>query len=142
MSKETIMIVDDDEDLSTYLKQELEIEGYNVMVSKDGQEGLMKIRQIEPDLVILDWEMPKMAGIDVLKRLRTNSEIPVLMLTAKAEVKDRVQGIDLGANDYLVKPFELDELLARIRGILRTRKPTAKTFKFDQSGINQLEWLP
>ena len=138
---EKIIIVDDDEDLTDFLKQELEIEGYNVEVCNDGQKGLTRIRQVEPDMVILDWEMPKMTGIDVLERLRRNSEIPVLMLSAKREVKDRVTGIDIGANDYLVKPFELIELLARIRSILKNRKVVEKTFKFDQSGINGLEWV-
>jgi DNA-binding response OmpR family regulator len=140
-TKISIIIVEDDEQMSTFLQQELEIEGYNVVVCKDGQAGLMRIRQDEPDLVILDWELPKMTGIEVLTRLRKNSEVPILMLTAKSDVKDKVQGIDSGANDYLIKPFELDELLARIRSLLRYRKQPDKTFKFDQSGLSSLEWI-
>jgi DNA-binding response OmpR family regulator len=140
--KANIIIVEDDEQMGMFLKQELEIEGYKVEVCKDGQQGLVRIRHEEPDLVILDWELPKMTGIEVLGRLRKNSEVPVLMLTAKSDIKDRVTGIDTGANDYLIKPFELDELLARIRGILRNKKPAPKTFKFDQSGISSLEWIP
>jgi two-component system response regulator ArlR len=143
MAKENIIVVDDNEELSTFLKQELECEGYIVEVCKDGQQGLMRIREVEPDLVILDWEIPKLTGIEVLTRLRKNSEIPILMLTAKAELKDKVAGIDEGANDYLLKPFDLDELLARVRSILRFRKkPKEKTFKFDQSGLSSLEWIP
>ena len=119
MDKISSIVVEDNEQMGTFIKHELEVEGYNIEVCKNGQQGLTRIRQVEPDLVILDWELPLMNGIEVLARLRKNSEVPVLMLTAKSDVKDRVEGIDTGANDYLIKPFELDELLARIRNILR-----------------------
>jgi DNA-binding response OmpR family regulator len=141
-SKASIIVVEDDEQMSTFLRQELEIEGYTVEVCRDGQEGLTRIRKVEPDLVLLDWELPLMTGIEVLTRLRKNSEVPILMLTAKSDIKDKVQGIDGGANDYITKPFELDELLARIRSLLRYRKQPDKSFKFDESGFSTLEWVP
>jgi DNA-binding response OmpR family regulator len=136
-NKSKIVLVDDNDEMSVFLKMELECEGYEVIVAKDGQDGLLKIRQLEPDLVILDWEMPKMGGVDVCRRLRQSSDVPVLMVTAKKDLKERVEGLDSGANDYLVKPFELDELLARVRALLRLKKPSQKTeIKFSDISLN------
>jgi DNA-binding response OmpR family regulator len=135
--KPIIVLVDDNDEMSVFLKMELECEGYQVEVAKDGQQGLVKIRQFEPDLVILDWEMPKMSGVDVCRRLRQSSEVPILMVTAKKNLKERVEGLDAGANDYLIKPFELEELLARVRALLRASKPAAKKeIKFSDILIN------
>ena len=110
-------------DAANFVAMELEAEGYRVEVAHDGQAGLMKFRQTNPDLLVLDWDMPKMSGLDVCKRVRRSSDVPIIMLTAKSEIQHKVSGLDSGANDYLVKPYELDELLARIRAQIRMRKP-------------------
>lgn len=117
-----ILLVEDNEEIGPFVALELESEGYRVELVTDGQNGLIKFRQLQPDLLILDWELPRMTGLDVCRRVRQSSHVPILMLTAKQSVKDRVEGLDAGANDYLVKPFELDELLARVRAQLRTRQ--------------------
>lgn len=122
-----ILIVEDNEEIGPFVSMELESEGYRVELATDGQTGLMKFRQLEPDLLILDWELPRMSGVELCRRVRQSSHVPILMLTAKKEVIDRVTGLDAGANDYLVKPFELDELLARVRAQLRSRERTALT---------------
>ncbi|MEZ0369617.1 MAG: response regulator transcription factor [Candidatus Sericytochromatia bacterium] len=118
-----ILIVDDNVELATFNRLELEGEGYVVDLAHDGQNGLMKFRLNPPDLVVLDWEMPGMDGVEVCARMRKSSHVPILMLTAKSGVSDRVAGLDAGANDYLTKPFHLEELLARIRALLRSSRP-------------------
>ncbi|HEY9839381.1 MAG TPA: response regulator transcription factor [Candidatus Obscuribacterales bacterium] len=118
-----ILIVDDNVELATFNRLELEGEGYEVDLAHDGQNGLMKFRLNPPDLVVLDWEMPGMDGVEVCARMRKSSHVPILMLTAKSGVSDRVAGLDAGANDYLTKPFHLEELLARIRALLRSSRP-------------------
>jgi two-component system response regulator MprA len=120
--KKKIIIVDDNEEIAAFLGFELANEGYEVDIAKDGLKGLMLIRQSNPDLIILDWEMPKMSGIEVCRRIRESSDIPILMLTAKKSLNEKVEGLDTGANDYLIKPFQLAELLARIRALLRQNK--------------------
>ena len=117
-----ILLVEDNAEIGPFVQLELESEGYRVELATDGQTGLMKFRQLEPDLLILDWELPRMSGVEVCRRVRQSSHVPVLMLTAKKEIHDRVEGLDAGANDYLIKPFELDELLARVRAQLRSRQ--------------------
>jgi len=107
------------------LRRGLEYEQYQVAVANDGQEGLRQFEQWQPDLVILDVMMPGLSGLDVCRRLRAASAVPILMLTAKDEVSDRVAGLDSGADDYLVKPFDFDELLARLRALTR-RVPAAQ----------------
>ncbi|HEY9841730.1 MAG: response regulator transcription factor [Candidatus Sericytochromatia bacterium] len=123
-----ILIVEDNEEIGPFLAMELETEGYRVELVTDGQTGLMKFRQLEPDMLILDWELPRMSGVELCRRIRQSSHVPILMLTAKQALQERVEGLDAGANDYLVKPFELDELLARIRAQLRAKQrgPLAK----------------
>lgn len=118
-----ILVVDDDPEIVSFLKRGLTFEGYTVDTAGDGAEALAKIREREPDLVILDVMMPGIDGIEVAKRLRKASAIPILMLTAKGTVADRVAGLDSGADDYLVKPFAFDELLARMRSLLRRSQP-------------------
>ena len=118
-----ILVVDDDPEIVSFLKRGLTFEGYSVETAGDGAEALAKIREREPDLVILDVMMPGMDGIEVARRLRQASAIPILMLTAKGTVADRVAGLDSGADDYLVKPFAFDELLARMRSLLRRIQP-------------------
>ncbi|HEX9012976.1 MAG TPA: response regulator transcription factor [Anaerolineaceae bacterium] len=121
--KERILIIEDDEAILKVLRRGLVYEGYQVDTALEGQSGLGMARDEHPDLVILDWMLPGMDGLEVCRRLRAGGNIPILMLTAKDTVPDRVQGLDAGADDYLVKPFELDELLARIRALLRRTQP-------------------
>jgi len=120
---ERILIIEDEVKITSFLRRGLSHEGYIVDIAYDGQEGLAKAREVPPDLVILDLMLPGMDGLEVCRRLRTFSDVPILILTARDAVPDRVAGLDSGADDYLVKPFSLDELLARIRALLRRRRP-------------------
>ncbi len=112
-----ILIIEDDAAISRVLQLELEHEGYEVDVARDGLSGLEKALK-EPDLVILDLMLPRMDGIEVCKRIRAKSRVPIIMLTARDRVPDRVAGLDVGADDYLTKPFSTEELLARVRARL------------------------
>jgi len=116
-----ILVVDDERAVRESLRRALELEGYEIELANDGQEALYRLEsQAEPDAVILDLLMPGLDGLEVCKRLRrTGSKLPVLMLTARDAVENRVAGLDAGADDYLTKPFALEELLARIRALLR-----------------------
>jgi DNA-binding response OmpR family regulator len=115
-----LLLVEDDVILARFLKLELTTEGYTVQVEHDGLSGLMAAREGSPDLILLDWMLPGMTGVEVCRRLRaTGSALPVILLTAKDEIPDRVEGLDAGADDYVVKPFSIEELLARIRAHLR-----------------------
>ena len=116
---ERILIIEDDQAILKLLQRGLAYEGYTVDTAVDGRMGLIAARDHTPDLVVLDWMLPGMDGLEVCHRLRTGGSIPILMLTAKDTVQDRIQGLDAGADDYMVKPFNLDELLARVRALLR-----------------------
>src|SRR5438552_130240 len=116
-----VLVIDDDEQLGAALRRALAYEGYQVSLAPDGSEGLRQALEIEPDLVVLDVLMPGLDGFEVCRRLRAGGDVPVLMLTARDEVADRVVGLDAGADDYLVKPFAVDEFLARVRALLRRR---------------------
>lgn len=116
---ERILVIEDDPAILKLLQRGLAYEGYLVDTATDGRSGLLMARDNHPDLVVLDWMLPGMDGLEVCHRLRTGGEVPIVMLTAKDTIQDRVQGLDAGADDYLVKPFNLDELLARIRALLR-----------------------
>ena len=118
-----VLIVEDDEDIADVLRRSLRNEGYEVRASADGREALDVATGFFPDLVVLDLGLPGMDGVEVCRRLREEGDVPILMLTARAETEDRVTGLDSGADDYLVKPFERRELLARIRALLRRRPP-------------------
>lgn len=118
-----ILVVDDDPEIVSFLKRGLTYEGYRVDTAGDGAEALAKAREREPDLIILDIMMPGLDGMEVSQRLRQASDVPILMLTARGTVADRVAGLDSGADDYLVKPFAFDELLARVRALFRRRQP-------------------
>ena len=116
---ERILIVEDDPAILKVLQRGLAYEGYTVDVATDGRTGLNLAHDHHPDLVILDWMLPGMDGLEVCRRLRLQGGLPILMLTAKDTIQDRVQGLDAGADDYIVKPFNLDELTARIRALFR-----------------------
>ena len=118
-----VLIVEDDVDIADVLRRSLRNEGYEVKTSADGIEALDIAAGFVPDLVVLDLGLPGMDGVEVCRRLRSDGDVPILMLTARAETEDRVTGLDSGADDYLVKPFERQELLARIRALLRRRPP-------------------
>lgn len=123
-----ILVIDDEFKIVDVLRRGLEYEGYLVDGAYDGESGLAQARREPPDLIVLDVMMPGLDGLEVCRRLRASerSDVPVLMLTAKDAVPDRVAGLDAGADDYLVKPFAFDELLARIRALLRRRQPSTE----------------
>jgi two-component system response regulator MprA len=118
-----VLVIEDDEQILKFLKRGLAYEGYEVDTAMDGPSGLAIARDKPPDLVVLDLMLPGMDGLEVCRRLRAGGPVPILILTAKDTVTDRIQGLDMGADDYMVKPFELDELLARIRALLRRAQP-------------------
>jgi two-component system response regulator MprA len=118
-----VLVVEDDDDIAQVLQRSLRMEGYDVRTAGDGVSALDEAHAFLPDLVILDLGLPKMDGIDVAKTLREGDDVPILMLTARDALDSRVEGLDAGADDYLVKPFERQELLARLRALLRRRPP-------------------
>jgi two-component system phosphate regulon response regulator PhoB len=121
-----VMIVEDDETLRSGLKYNLEKEGYRVSLAKDGEEALLMAEEDRPDLFVLDWMLPKAPGIEVCRRLRQRQETrntPIVMLTARGDESERIRGLDTGADDYIVKPFSMSELLARLRAVMRRIRP-------------------
>ncbi len=118
-----VLVVEDDEAIADVLRRSLRAEGHEVRSAGDGAEALTAAEQFSPDLVVLDLGLPRLDGIEVCRRLRAESDVPILILTARTETEDRVKGLDTGADDYLPKPFERSELLARIRALLRRRPP-------------------
>ncbi len=115
-----ILVVEDEQKLAKFLELELQYEGYDVAVAYDGMSGLTDAREGSPDLILLDWMLPQISGLEVCRRLRTSgSKVPIILLTAKDEISNRVAGLDAGADDYIVKPFSIEELLARLRAHLR-----------------------
>ncbi len=135
-----ILVIEDDRKLSEFIAAELTLEGYQVTVANSGFEGLTIARETPPDLIILDWMLPEISGLDVCMRLRnTGCEIPIIMLTAKDEIPDRVTGLNAGADDYLTKPFSIAELLARINARLRRMyPPVSDKLQFEDLTLNRL----
>jgi two-component system, OmpR family, response regulator MprA len=126
-----ILIIEDEDRIRQFLQRGLSFEGYRVDAAADGNAGLELARENPPDLVLLDIMLPGIDGIEVCRRLRQVSEVPILMLTAKEAIEDRVAGLDAGADDYLVKPFAFDELVARVRALLRRVQPAQpQVFRF------------
>ena len=117
-----ILIIEDDAKIRRILQLELEHEGYSVFLAKDGKEGLEKFGLMRYDLILLDLMMPEISGEDVCRALRKNSDIPIIVLTAKEEIRNKVELLDMGADDYITKPFDIEELLARMRVALRNKK--------------------
>lgn len=135
---EHILVIEDDSQISDLLRRGLIYEGYSVGVAADGPTGLTAARDRPPDLVLLDLMLPGMDGLTVCSRLRAATDVPILILTAKDAVPDRVKGLDAGADDYMVKPFSFDELLARVRALLRRRQPQSaqETLRFADLTLN------
>ncbi|ADM09351.1 phosphate regulon response regulator PhoB [Parvularcula bermudensis HTCC2503] len=127
MTATRILIVEDEETIAGLLEYNLSREGYETLIAEDGEEALIQIEESKPDLIVLDWMLPKVSGIEVCRRLRMKPEtegIPIILLTARAEEGDRVRGLDTGADDYVVKPFSVSELSSRIKAVLRRARPS------------------
>lgn len=118
-----VLVVEDDADIAGVLRRSLDKEGYAVRLADDGEAALDAARVFEPDAVVLDLGLPRMDGVEVCRRIRDGGDVPILILTARDNLDSRVEGLDTGADDYIVKPFERDELLARLRALLRRRPP-------------------
>ena len=135
-----ILVIEDEPQMRLGLRDNLELEGYEVETAADGDEGLEKVASFGPDLVLLDVMLPKKSGFEVCRELRAQSaHTPILMLTARSADSDKVQGLELGADDYVTKPFSISELLARIRAVLRrarTLKPTADVIRIGDVEID------
>lgn len=129
MTNQKILIIEDEIKIARFIELELKYEGYTAEQCHDGREGLHKALEGNFDLIILDIMLPSLNGVEVLRRLRQNSEVPVIMLTAKDDIMDKVMGLDTGANDYMTKPFAIEELLARIRTALRRKKTEIASLK-------------
>ena len=122
----TILVVEDEDALATLLQYNLEKEGYDIRVAGDGEEAMVSVDEKLPDLIVLDWMLPKVSGIEVCRRLRQKPEtrnVPIIMMTARGEESDRIRGLDTGADDYVVKPVSMSELAARVRAVLRRLRP-------------------
>ncbi len=123
----SVLVVEDEAALSTLLRYNLEREGYRVQEAHDGEEALLVADEMKPDLVVLDWMLPQLSGIEVCRRLRSRGHmrnVPIVMLTARGEETDRIRGLDIGADDYIVKPFSMTEFLARLRAVMRRVRPS------------------
>jgi DNA-binding response OmpR family regulator len=121
--KPLVLVVEDEKDIARFIELELNAEGYETEVAFDGVTGLSKFREVNPDLLILDLMLPVLDGLEVARRVRKTSNTPIVILTAKDAISDKVEGLDAGADDYLVKPFSIEELLARVRAHLRRVNP-------------------
>ena len=139
MNGRSILVVEDEENLLKALRYNLEHEGYEVLTAADGASGLEAARSSQPDLVLLDVMLPQLDGLEVCRILRRESDVPVLMLTAKGEEIDRVVGLELGADDYVTKPFSMRELMARVRAMLRRPRQTASNLLTEPLRSGSLE---
>jgi two-component system OmpR family response regulator len=126
-TKGRVLIVEDEAVIAEFVATELRFEGYEVRIERDGMRAMIAARQDEPDLVLLDRMLPGLDGLEVCRRLRTTSDVPIIMLTAKGDTRDRIEGLNAGATDYLPKPFDVEELLARVAAQLRMRRPPPKS---------------
>lgn len=132
-----ILLIEDDPKLSKFIQMELSLEGYQITIASNGLDGLQLARDNQPNLVILDWMLPEISGLDICMRLRkTGIKVPIIMLTAKDEISDRVTGLNAGADDYLTKPFSIEELLARVKARMRRMYPeVADTLQFEDINL-------
>ena len=137
VNNQKIVIVEDEKAISDIIKFNVEKEGYQAYTAFDGEEGLALIREVDPDLILLDLMMPKMDGLEVCRRVRKTKNTPIIMLTAKAEEVDKVVGLEIGADDYVTKPFGVRELMARVRANLRRVENTKPMVKEDENIIRE-----
>ena len=133
MDKQKILIVDDDSNICELLRMYLEKDGFDTMIASDGEQAVEAADRYKPDLILLDIMMPRLDGWQVCRQVRKNSEVPIIMLTAKGEVFDKVLGLELGADDYIEKPFDSKELVARVKAVLRRFKNTPTETKNDDA---------
>lgn len=141
MKKAVIMLVEDEESLASFVITELELEGYEVIWAKDGREALEIFKEKDITLILLDWMLPIYDGLTVLRRIRQSSNVPIIMITARSQTSDISMALDQGLDDYITKPFEIEELLARIRVVLRRlgqEKAEKYDYKFGPFEINLL----
>jgi len=139
MSNAHILIVEDEDALVTLLRYNLEAEGFLVSVANDGEEALIMVDEHLPDLILLDWMMPLLSGIEVCRAVRADKKsanVPIIMLTARGEESDRIRGLETGADDYLVKPFSPKELIARVHAVLRRVRPAAAAERLDYADLS------
>lgn len=139
MANKKVLIVDDDSNISELLRLYLEKEGFDTVIAGDGEEAIVKFNIDEPDLILLDIMLPKLDGWQVCRTIRKNSDIPIIMITAKGETFDKILGLDLGADDYVTKPFDTKEVVARVKAVLRRTaedESTEKVVKYDKLIIN------
>ncbi|MDZ8188272.1 MAG: response regulator transcription factor [Nostoc sp. ChiSLP02] len=139
--KEKILVVDDEVSIRRILETRLSMIGYDVVTAGDGEEALLKFRSYDPDLIVLDVMMPKLDGYGVCQELRKETDVPIIMLTALADVADRITGLELGADDYIAKPFSPKELESRIRSILRRRGSKTSAAGIPNSGVIEVGFL-
>ncbi|MDD6346224.1 MAG: response regulator transcription factor [Oscillospiraceae bacterium] len=145
MALEKILIVDDDKNICDVLRLYLEKEGYAVILSHDGNEAVVKFNALKPDLVLLDIMLPGMDGLQVCREIRKKSSVPIIMITAKGETIDKVIGLEIGGDDYIVKPFDAKEVIARINAIARrvgsnTSEPETREVKYDNISVNMTRY--
>ncbi|MBF0707568.1 response regulator transcription factor [Alkalihalobacillus hwajinpoensis] len=139
MEKESILLVEDEINVIQFMKLELEHEGYDVTTARDGEEAMARFQEKEWSVILLDWMIPKLDGLEVCRRIRKTSSVPIIILTARDYVGDKILGLDRGADDYITKPFEIEELLARIRAVLRRAQSQSKQQDEDKLTIANLE---
>ena len=132
-----VLIVEDDSGIADFLQLELEHEGFDVLHAEDGRMALELFESDAPDIILLDIMLPKLNGLEVLRRIRKNSRVPVIMLTARGDTLDKVSGLDSGADDYLAKPFEIEELLARMRAVMRRNEANDEPLKLRGIELNR-----
>lgn len=134
-----ILVVEDEAKLAQLIELELQYEGYNITLANDGLSGLTLARESHPDLILLDWMLPGISGLEICRRLRqTGDKVPIVLLTAKDDISDRVAGLDAGADDYIVKPFSIEELLARVRAHLRrTQEQDSDLLQFGNLSLHR-----
>jgi two-component system, OmpR family, KDP operon response regulator KdpE len=136
MNSTTILVVDDESQIRRVLRTTLTAEGYTIAEASDGTEALEKVRTIKPDLILLDMNMPGLDGLQTCREIRSDSEVPIIMLTVRSAEKDKVRALDAGADDYVVKPFGIQELLARVRALLRRASEDTKAGTLVSKDLN------
>ena len=145
MSLGKVLVVDDDKNICELLRLYLEKEGYNAIISHDGEEAVVKFNALKPDIILLDIMLPGLDGWQVCREIRKKSNVPIIMITAKGETFDKVLGLELGADDYVVKPFEAKEVIARIKAVYRrvgqtSTKSEIKEVKYDKLSVNMTRY--